>query len=465
MASIISSGIGSGLDISGLVQQLVAAEAKPVETRIGQQEARTQAKLSAFGSLKSALSEFRDKLEVMKDLQSFLARKSTSGNEEVFTTSASESAVAARYSVQVEQLAQAHKLTSGAFANSDTVVGTGALSVTVGASTFTVDITDDNSTLAGIRDAINDAGDNPGVSATIVNAEAGSHLILTADDTGSEHTLTITQADGDGGLSVLEYDPENGLTSLTEAAAAMDAVALIDGFEVVSTGNTVSGAIDGVTINLLQAAPGDSFELKVENDEEAVRKTINEFVESYNQLNETFDKLTAFDATSQVGGPLLGDATIRGVREQLRREFSDAVRSVELPFSTLREVGIETQLDGKLAVVDSDLSTALADDFNRLGQLFANPADGFATRLFGLVDGLLASDGILEARTTGLNGQIEGFNEQREALGERLASLETRLLRQFNALDNLIGQLSVTSNFLTEQLANLPKISAGRGRD
>ncbi|HLU05700.1 MAG TPA: flagellar filament capping protein FliD [Woeseiaceae bacterium] len=465
MASIISSGIGSGLDISGLVQQLVAAEAKPVETRIGQQEARTQAKLSAFGSLKSALSEFRDKLEVMKDLQSFLARKSTSGNEEVFTTSASESAVAARYSVQVEQLAQAHKLTSGAFANSDTVVGTGALTVTVGASTFTVDITDDNSTLAGIRDAINNAGDNPGVSATIVNAEAGSHLILTADDTGSEHTLTITQADGDGGLSVLEYDPENGLTSLTEAAAAMDAVALIDGFEVVSTGNTVSGAIDGVTINLLQAAPGESFELKVENDEEAVRKTINEFVESYNQLNETFDKLTAFDATSQIGGPLLGDATIRGVREQLRREFSNAVKSVELPFSTLREVGIETQLDGKLAVVDTDLSDVLANDFNRLGQLFANPADGFATRLFGVVDGLLATDGILEARTTGLNGQIEGFNEQREALGERLASLETRLLRQFNALDNLIGQLSVTSNFLTEQLASLPKISAGRRRD
>ena len=318
MASIISSGIGSGLDIGGLVQQLVAAEAKPVETRIGQQEARTQAKLSAFGSLKSALSEFRDKLEVMKDLQSFLARKSTSGNEEVFTTSASESAVAARYSVQVEQLAQAHKLTSGAFANSDAVVGTGALTVMVGASTFTVDITDDNSTLAGIRDAINNAGDNPGVSATIVNAEAGSHLILTADDTGSEHTLTITQADGDGGLSVLEYDPENGLTSLTEAAAAMDAVALIDGFEVVSTGNTVSGAIDGVMINLLQATPGEAFELKVENDEETVRKTINEFVESYNQLNETFDKLTAFDATSQIGGPLLGDATIRALGGYVR---------------------------------------------------------------------------------------------------------------------------------------------------
>lgn len=436
-----------------------------MEARIGQQEARTQAKLSAFGSLKSALSEFRDKLEAMKELESFLARKGSSSNEEFFGVSVGEAAVPAQYEIEVVNLAQAQKLTSAAFANSDTVVGTGALTLTVGSSSFTVDITDENSTLAGIRNAINAAGDNPGVAATIVNAEAGSYLILTAEDSGSEHTITVTEANGDGGLSALEYDPANGLNALTEATAAQDALVRIDGFDVVSATNTISGAIDGVTINLLQASAGETADLKISNDEEAVRLTIDEFVESYNQLVETFDKLTAFDATSQIGGPLLGDATIRGVREQLRREFSSVVESVELPFSTLREVGIETQLDGKLAIVDADLSAAMADDFQRLGQLFANPADGYATRLFNVVDRLLASDGILDARTDGLNSQIEGFNDQREALGERLASLETRLLRQFNALDSLVGRLSATSNFLTEQLASLPKISAARQRD
>lgn len=462
MASIISTGIGSGLDIGGLVRQLVAAEAKPVETRIGQQEARTQAKLSAFGSLKSALSEFRDKLDVMTNLQNFLARKGSSGNEEVFGATVNPSAVAARYSVEVVQLAQAQKLTSGAFANSDAVVGTGTLTVTLGGSSFSVDITEENNTLAGIRNAINSAGDNPGVAATIVNAEAGSYLILTADDTGSAQAMTVTQADGDGGLGALQYEPQSGSNSLTEALPAQDAIVRIDGFEVFSASNSVSGAIDGVTITLSQAAPGETFGLTVENDEDAVRQTITEFVESYNRLVDTFGKLTAFDATSKVGGPLLGDATVRGVREQLRREFSGVVQSVDLPFSTLREVGVETQLDGKLKVVDADLSKALSGDFTRLGQLFANPQDGFATRLHGVVDGLLASDGIIDARTTGLNRQIERFNDQREALGERLASLETRLLRQFNALDNLVGQLSITSNFLTEQLANLPKFSANR---
>ncbi|MEX2257900.1 MAG: flagellar filament capping protein FliD [Woeseia sp.] len=460
MTSIISSGIGSGLDVAGLVQQLVTAEAKPVETRIGQQEARTQSKLSAFGSLKSALSEFRDKLEAMQNPQSFLARKGSSGNEELFGISVDESAVPARYSVEVLQLAEAQKLTSGAFANSDTVVGTGTLSMTIGASSFDVEITEENNTLGGIRNAINNAADNPGVAATIVNAEAGSYLIFTAADTGSEQTMTVTQAGGDGGLAALEYDPQSGLNALTEANAAQDALIRIDGFDVISASNTVSGAIDGVTINLLQSAAGEVADLEIENDEKFVRKSIDEFVESYNQLVETFDKLTAFDVESKIGGPLLGDSTIRGIQAQLRREFSEAVESLELPFSTLREIGIETQLDGKLAVLEEDLSAVLADDFTRLSQLFANPVDGYATRLYGLVDGILSSDGILDARTEGLNRQIDGFNEQREALGERLASLETRLLRQFNALDSLVSKLSSTSNFLTEQLANLPTFSA-----
>ena len=184
MATIVSTGIGSGLDIAGIVQQLVAAEAQPVEARIGQQEARAQAKLSAFGSLKSALADLRDKLEIMKNLDKFLIRKAISGNEDSFTVSAGTDALPANYALEVVQLAQAQKLTSGAFADSDTVVGTGTLTLAVGVSTVDIDITAENDTLAGIRDAINSAIGNPGVAATIVNADSGSYLILTGESTG-----------------------------------------------------------------------------------------------------------------------------------------------------------------------------------------------------------------------------------------------------------------------------------------
>ena len=137
--------------------------------------------------------------------------------------------------------------------------------------------------------------------------------------------------------------------------------------------------------------------------------------------------------------------------------MSTAVSDSTLPFNSLSDVGIEVQLDGKLSVNDTRLSTVLGQDFSRFGQLFA-VEDGFGTRLFDLTDGFLDTDGIIETRTQGLNTQIDGIADQRESLNERLASLEQRLLRQFNALDSLLAQLSSTSNFLTQQLNSLPGV-------
>lgn len=461
MASIISAGIGSGLDIAGIVQQLVAAEGQPVEARIAQQEARAQAKLSAFGGLKSVLADLRDKLDAMKNLDSFLARKAVSGNEELFTTTVGTAAQPARYTVEVVQLAEAQKLTSGAFSGSDAVVGTGTLNITVGTDTFSVEITEENNTLAGIRDAINSAADNAGIAATIVNADAGSYLILSSENPGADNGMTLVPDGGDGGLAVLAYDPGNGSGALTESVAAQDSLVRIDGLDVGSSGNTIAGAIDGVTINLVAAAEGETVELLVENDEETVRGSIDAFVESYNKMVEAFDSLTRYDATTKTAAPLLGDATVRGIRDRIRRELSAAVEGIDAPFATLAEAGIELQLDGKLAVQDDKLATALGEDFSRFGQLFA-ATDGYATRLHGLVDEYLGSDGVLETRTEGLNGTIERFGDQRDALVERLTSLETRLMRQFTALDSLVGRLSNTSNFLTQQLANLPGYTTNR---
>ena len=462
MPSIVSSGIGSGLDIAGIVQQLVAAEGQPVESRLGQQEFRAQAKLSAFGSLKSALASMRDNLEVMQSLDQFLSRKATSGNEGKFTVSAGTSALPASYSLEVVQTAQAQKLTSGAFLDSDAVVGTGTLTVAVGASTMDLDITAGNNTLAGVRDAINTASDNPGVSATIVNADSGSYLIMTADDTGAANSITVTQTGGDGGLSALEYDPANSLFSLTESIAPQDALIRIDGLDVMNDSNTFVGAVEGVTITVLASTGGATESLTVANDEDAARELINKFVDSYNELITTVDSLTAYNADSEQGAPLLGDSTIRGIRDQIRREMSVAVQDIDANFSMLSDVGIELQLDGKLSVNDDQLSNVLADDFVKFGQLFST-TDGFATRLFGLTDGFLEADGIIESRTQGLTAQIEGITDDREALNDRLASLETRLLRQFNALDSLLAQLSSTSNFLSQQLENLPGVTNSGG--
>ena len=462
MASIVSTGIGSGLDIAGIVQSLVAAEGQPVETRIAQQEARAQAKLSAFGSLKSALSDFRDKLDTMRTLDTFLSRRASSGNEDYFTVSAGTSALPASYDLEVVQLAQAQKLTSGAFVDADAVVGTGTLTVAVGSQSMDLEIDGTNNTLAGIRDAINSATDNPGVSATIVNADSGSYLIVTGEATGATNSITITQAGGDGGLSALEYDPGNGLTSMTESIAAQDALIRIDGLDVMSESNTFTGAVQGVTINVQQASGGTTDTLLVENDDRAAKDLVSDFVESYNALVNIFDNLTSYDVENEIAAPLVGDSTLRSIRDQIRREMSIAVQDLDASFSSLSEVGIEVQLDGTLNLNDERLDAVVAEDFVRFGQLFST-TDGFATRLYDLTDGYLSNEGIIESRTQGLTATIEGFADDRQALNDRLSSLETRLLRQFNALDSLLAQLTSTSNFLTQQLSTLPGAGNAEG--
>ena len=459
MASITSTGIGSGLDVSGLVQQLVTAEGQATEIRIAQQEARAQAKLSAYGSLKSALSTFGDELEKMSDLNTLLTRKSSTGDESLLTVSVAETAVPASYDVEVVQLAQAQKLESGAFASADTVVGTGTLTIAVGTESFSLDIDGENNTLEGIRDAINAAMDNKGVAATIVNGDNGSYLILAGENTGSDQSIVVTQSDGDGGLSTLEYDPANMLESLAERQAAQDAQLRIDGVDVTSDNNVVAGAIEGVTLTLVSANPGTTTEISIENDLDAVRDQIKSFVDGYNALIDAFDAQTGFDPETEIAGPLLGDLTVRGVRDQLRRELTIEVTDIDASFSSLLDIGIETDVDGKLTVNDSKLDEALGSEFSKLGQLFAS-SDGYAVRLSGVIDGYLdEEEGILTARTDGLDRTIEGFAEQREVLRVRLESLESRLLRQFNALDALVSELTTTSSFLTHQLGNLPGIS------
>jgi flagellar hook-associated protein 2 len=464
MPSIISTGIGSGLDIAGIVQQLVAAEAQPVEARIGKQEARAQVKLSAYGSLKAALSEFQGALDAMRDVDQLLTRKAVSADEAVFLAVAGTSAVPASYSVEVVQKAQAQKLSSASFADSDTVVGTGSLSITVGAASFEVEITDDNDTLAGIRDAINDAADNQGIAATIVNADSGSHLILTSEKTGAANGITITQSGGDGGLAAIAYDPGNGQNALTELTAAQDAHIRIDGLEVYGESNSISGAIEGVSIDLVAAGAGQTVLLEVVNDEAAVSAKVDDFVTAYNELIAIFDKLTSYDADTRTAGPLLGDATARGIRDHIRRELSTAVSGIDAPFSTLSEVGIELALDGTLEIDEAALADTLGEDFADFGRLFA-AGDGFAVRLSDVTQRYLDGDGALEARTAGLNAEIDDIADQRDRLGDRLVALEERLFRQFNALDSLLGQLSQTSSFLTQQLNALPGFTRPSGND
>jgi flagellar hook-associated protein 2 len=451
MPTITSAGLGSGLDIEGLVSKLVTAEGQPASLRLNRKEVALQADLSAFGTLKGALSAFQASVQGLKDLSSFQARTATSSNTDLFTVSANSSAAPGSFSIKVDQLAQAAKLRSADFSSETAVLGAGTLAISLGANSFNISV-DSATTLAGVRDAINQAPDNPGIKATIIKVDSGSQLVLTSDKVGATNAISIGATDTDA------LDG-NDLTRLATASlipiqAASDAIIYVDGQKATKDSNSFSDVISGVTISLKKADPLKTETLSVALDKESAKSKVNDFIKAYNTLADTMANLSSYDAKTKQGGPLLGDAMLRGVQSQVRQVLSNSVQGIA-GFSTLAEIGIKTNKSGALELDSKKFDSVTSANFDGISQLFASEA-GLAKRLDGILKNYLSFDGALSARLDGANKQIEDITEQRTKLSARLAGIEARYRKQFTAMDNLLGQLQATGSYLTQQLDNLP---------
>lgn len=447
--AITAGGIGSGIDVNGLVQQLVAAEGQPTSQRLDGKEANIQADLSAFGSLKSALSNFQTTVKALQSQDNFLKQTATSSNTDLFAATADKNAVAGSYSVEVLALAQAAKVRTDSFQLTETI-GTGSLSISLGGSSFNLNITEDNNTLAGIRDAINASADNPGVRASIINVDGGSRLILTSDELGAANQISLTATDNNGADS---FDLAR-LNTITTIDTAQDAMILVDGQQISRDSNSFSDVIDGVTFNLKKAEEGTVETLTIAQDSNAVRGRVDSFISAYNALNNTINQLSSFNADTGAAGVLLGDSSLRGVQTQLRQTLTDAVQGVDI--STLAELGITTNQDnGNLQLDEERFNTALTGDFTAVANLFASE-NGIAKRLDGVLQRYTSTDGILDLRSDGLRSQLDRITDDRERLADRLESIEARYRAQFTAMDILVSQLQSISGFLDQQLSNMP---------
>jgi flagellar hook-associated protein 2 len=451
MPAITSAGLGSGLDIEGLVSKLVAAEGQPASVRLATKEAKLQADLSALGSLKSALSTFQTSVQGLKDISAFQARTATSSNTDLFTVAANSSAVPGSFSIKVEQLAQPAKMRSGDFTSDTAVPGAGTLAISLGASSFNITVASDT-TLAGVRDAINQASDNPGVKATIIKVDSGSQLVLTSDKVGAANTVSIAATDTDAldGNDLTRF----ATASLTSIQTASDAIIYVDGQKVTKDSNSFSDVISGVTITLKKADLSKTETLSIALDKDSAKSKVNDFVKAYNALASAMSGLSTYNAETKQASRLFGDSTLRGVQNQIRQVLANPVSGAP-GVSTLAEIGIKTNKGGVLELDATKLDSVINSNFESVSQLFAS-TDGLAKRFDNVLKNYLSSDGALSSRVDGVNKQIRGITDQRDKLNTRLTALEARYRKQFTAMDALVGQLQATGSYLTQQLDNLP---------
>jgi flagellar hook-associated protein 2 len=463
MAGLSSSGLGSGLDINSLVSQLVTAEKATQQAQITRAQTSTVTSISALATLKGAMATFNTALTPLKTVEVFSARSATSSDQEVFYASATNAAAPGVYDVQVEHLASAHQLSSDPFASGQSqVVGTGTLTIQVGSKSFSVAIDSSNDELGQIRDAINQAADNDDlVTATIINASDGAHLVLSSVASGEASAIQVSQSGGNGGLASLVYNP--GLTTnYRELRAARDTEVYIGGERYESATNTISNAIDGVTVTLVDADPGEVKTLTIANDTAATVGRVKAFVDGFNALAKQIATLRSYDATTRKAGPLLGDSMLRAIEGELRGKLSDPVAGTG-SYQTLANVGITTEKDGTLKLDNTKLTAAMTANFDGVARLFGS-ANGVAARLANALTPRLASDAELDLRTKRLNQKSLDLQKQQQALEARMAKVEARYRAQFTALDSLLSRMQNTSSYLTQQLSQIANIGSGGDR-
>jgi flagellar hook-associated protein 2 len=449
--AITAPGIGSGIDIKSLVEQLVSAERQPVANRLTSQEARANAQLSALGQVKGSLATLRDALGGVGNLDTLRQRAVSLAPPDIITASATTAAATGRIEVEVLALAASQRLASAAFASAETVVGSGTLAIGVGGATVQVTINEANNTLGGIRDAINAVPGNPGIRASIVNADGGAYLVLSATATGTASAITVDALEPGSGLEALEYGP--GTTgSLTEQQAATDARVRIDGLTVTAATNSLSDAVDGLRIDLRKAEPGTIVRVDVSNDITALKQAIKGFVDAYNGVVDTVGRLTAYNPDNRTAGPLLGDGPTRNVVGALRQALSGRLGGDGNAYSSLSELGLRTDANGRLAIDIARLDQAIDGDVEALARVFAAGSDGLAERLTPLVSGALDGSSGIPNREDQLKNRLRGITTDRERLDLRMADVRRRLERQFNSLDQLVQQLNSSGNFLLQAL-------------
>ena len=454
MAGLSAPGLGSGLDVNNLVTQLVAAERSPVEQRISRTQTGIDSKLSALGVMRGVLSTLQSSVGALRTENQVLARRAVSSDPTILRATASTSAPVGTYSVEVLALATTHKLVSEPYAGgSGSLVGTGELTFTQNGEEFVVAATD-SMTLAQLRDAINTAPDNRGVRASIVQTDDGARMVFTAAASGSAQAINVQVTPPNGTLKKLEYDPGQGqgqTPPMTVLSAAADAQVKIEGFSVSAAGNTVSAAIEGVTLDLVTSKPGTTVTVTVSPDVASVKEKIAKFVNDYNNAAGTMASQRSFDGGTRKAGPLLGDSTLLGVESRMRRDITGVIQSLPGSPSTLSEIGIGFGVDGRLVVNDGRLSAALQSDAVGVAKVLAGNG-GIAKRLYDTIEGAIGLGGQVVGRTDSLQAQRRDLQKQREALDVRMQLVEASYRRQFGALDAMLTDMQSTGRYLAGAL-------------
>jgi flagellar hook-associated protein 2 len=417
------------------------------------------AQVSAWGTLNSAVATFQATLTALQDPAQLAGRTATLGDSTIATATATSSAVTGQYSIAVQNLATAASLSSAPnSAGATAVVGTGTLQISVGGVMDSVAIDSTSNTLQGIAAAINSSAGNPGVTASILTTSDGARLVLSGTKTGAANGILVTQSGGDGGLSALVYDPANNITTLTQKQPPLDANFTVNDYPATSASNQVTSVISGVTLNLLKASAATTAtppvytptSLTIGNDTAGAQTSIGTFVSALNGLLSSIKTLASYDPATQTAGPLLGNAAVQSLQNQLYKILGQVNAGITSGPNSLAAIGIGANAQGTYSSNSATLGNALTGNLDSVSKLLSGP-NGIATQLNTFVTQYTQSGGLLDTISNGLKSSLSDNAKQLSALNDRMKVYAATLTAEYNAMDTAVALLKQTQTYLTQQ--------------
>lgn len=456
-------GVGSGLPLTQLLADLRANENQAL-TLIKNRYDASQNRVSAYATLRNAVENVKTAAQAVSKENTLGALKATTTGD-AYTATASSKAIAGDYRIEVTDLASTQTLVSeGQTDRSAAISEGGVITFTFeGKDATTLDLKGKIVSMEDLVKAIN-ADSKLGVRATLVNdgSNAPHRLLLTSTETGTDAAITSISVTGNtdpgnGLQSLIGYDAASQNTSpMTQQVAAQNAAIKVNGLEISSQSNSIKDAIEGVTLNLLEA--GSTQTLKITRDDTAAATAIKGFVTAYNALQTTIGALTKFDIDNGTSSPLTGDSVARRVQSMVRDSLN--VSQEEGTVRSLAQLGITTDpVSGALKVDDEKLNAALADNLPDIKNLLTGD-NGLVKRVTSTINTITNSDGMITSATNGAERNSKLLDKEYTATTLRIEERMETYRQQFVALDKTVAQMSSVSSYLTQQLAMLSNLSS-----
>jgi len=465
------------LNVSQLVSEMMVVESQPL-TQLQSQEAGVQSTLSAYGQVQSAVSSLQSAAAALALPTAFQAASATVTGNGVSATVTGTPA-SANYAVTVSSLAQTQSIASTPVASATATLATGTLSIQMGAydstaNTFTptsgsnpisvvINSTDD--TLSGIAGAINSAANGSVNASVVTNANGTSQLVISSANTGTANSFSVTASSG---LSQFAFDPTATAGSpMQETQAAADAQFTVNGLALTSASNSVTTAINGVTLNLTQAPAAGATSLQAQvtvgTDPAAITSSVNSFISAYNSLITLTNNLTNYDASTNTASVLTGDPTTRDILDIMQSILGSqtSAAGTNPSYSWLAEVGVSVNSDGTLSLNQTQFQSALSANPTAVAAMFTGDTgtgaqQGFAVQISNAASQMIGPSGALGAAEAGLQSQITYMNTKQSLMQAQLAQIQASLTQEYSQVNSMLANASAEQTSLTNELSSLP---------